>query len=230
MCNTYFAKLLELRFMKKLRIIVLSTAALFMGVLANGQARDVSVMIDKENRQAVMININQPEGVTSDALNQRLQRSGLKAKTKRGFTKYNMVTFSEISPDQLDIYTKVKKGPGNTSIVYLAATRGYTTLTNSSADSTITANMKEYLQSFVETANRYSVDAEINNQIAAVNKEEKIYQQLFNEQADLQKKKSNIDNRLAEIQRDLRIGEEKITKMKSNLEIERSKRTNLNNQ
>ena len=40
-----------------------------------GQARDASVMIDKENRNAVMIVIDQPEKITRDALQQRLERS-----------------------------------------------------------------------------------------------------------------------------------------------------------
>lgn len=205
-------------------MIALSTVALLSGVLAIGQARDGSVMIDKENRNAVMITINQPDNITSEALNQRLQRSGLKAKTRNGLTKYSKVTLSEISPDQLDIYTKVEKAPNNSSIVYMAVSRGYNGFTAGPADSTITANVKTYLDEFVKDADYHSADVGITNQINDVNKEEKMYKRLLDEQSDLNKKKTGIDNRLVEIQRELKVKEEEITKKKSELEIARAKR------
>lgn len=210
--------------MKKFSVIALSTAALFSGMLANGQARDGSVMIDKENRQAVVITINQPENITSDALNQRLQQSGLKAKTRKGLTRYNRATLSEISPDQLDIYTKVEKATNNTSTVYMAVSRGYNGFTNSTADSTITVNIKNYLDAFVKDADYYSADVEIGNRITDVNREEKMYQQLMSEQKDLEKKKADIESRISEIQRELKLKEDNINKKKSDLETARAKR------
>jgi len=74
-------------------------------------------MIDKENRNAVMINIEQPEKNTSDALQQRLGRSGLKERERKGVVSYKGVTLSEISPDKVDIYTKVEAGSNNSSVV-----------------------------------------------------------------------------------------------------------------
>lgn len=200
--------------------------ALLSGMLAQGQAREGSFKFDKENMPSVVINIDQPVNVTSDALNQRLQQSGLKAKTKKGITAYNRVTLPELSPDLLDIYTKVEKGAGNTSTVYMAVARGYNGLNTSPADSLITANIKKYLEAFVNDANAYSADLGINNQINDVNKEEKAYQRLLDEQGDLMKKQSDIASRLLDVQRQLRIKEDEITKKKSDLEIARAKRIN----
>jgi hypothetical protein len=83
-------------------------AAMLWGAVTQGQARDGMLKIGNENMQAVTITINQPLKITSEALNDRLQRSGLKAKARRGITTYNRVILSDISPDQLDIYTKVE--------------------------------------------------------------------------------------------------------------------------
>jgi hypothetical protein len=213
--------------MKRINTIPFLAAALLLGTATQGQARDGSLKIGNENMQAVTIAINQPVKITSDALNERLQRSGLNAKTKRGVTTYNRVILSDISPDQLDIYTKVEKAGDNSSTVSMAVSRGYNGISNNAADSTITARIKDYLDSFVKEADHHSADVDINNHIGEVNKEEKMYQQLLDEESDLKKKKSGIDSRLNEIQRELRVKEEKITQKKADLEIARAKRNNL---
>jgi len=182
-------------------------------------------MIDKENRNAVMIAIDQPEKITGDALQKRLERSGLKDRARNGMLRYKGVTFSEISPDKLDIYTKVEKGPNNSSVVYMAVSRGYNNFTNGAADSSITENVKTFLESFVNDANKYSADVVIGNQMEEVNKDEKNYQRLLEEQKDLQKKKSNIESRLAEIQNELNAKKEIIDKKKSEVEDAKAKRS-----
>src|SRR5688572_119593 len=109
--------------MRYIKIILFSSATLFAGTALYAQARDASVMIDKENRNAVMITIDQPEKITYEALQQRMERSGLKEKEKKGIVSYQGVTLSEISPDKVDIYTKVEAGPNNSSVVYMAVSR-----------------------------------------------------------------------------------------------------------
>lgn len=209
---------------------MLTAASLFSGVFLYGQARDASVMIDKENRNAVMITIDQPEKITRDALHQRLERSGLNEKERNGVVSYKGVTLSEISPDKIDIYTKVEEGPNNSSIVYMAVSMGYNNFTNSKADSTITQNVKTFLESLVKDADYHSADVGIKNQIKDVVKDEKSYQRLLDEQSDLQKKKSNIENRLVEIQNELDARREGINKKKSGVEDAKVKRSNINSQ
>jgi hypothetical protein len=193
-------------------------------MLVYAQARDASVMIDKENRHAIMIAIDQPEKITSDALQQRLERAGLKERSKNGILRYKGVTFSEISADKVDIYTKVESGANNSSIVYMAVSRGYDNFTNSTADSSITENVKAFLQSFVKDANDHSVNVGIGNQLTDISKDEKNYQTLLDEQKNLQKKKLAIDNRLLEIQNELSLKRENIDKKKSVMEDAKVKR------
>ena len=195
-----------------------------------GQARDASVMIDKENRNAVMIVIDQPEKITRDALQQRLERSGLKERSKEGVIKYKGVILSEISPDKVDIYTKVEAGPNNSSVVYMAVSKGYDNFTNNVADSAITQNVKIFLESLVKDADTQSADVGIKNQIKGVISDEKDYMRLLDEQKDLQKKKSVIDNRLVEIQNELNLRAEEINKKKSGVEDAKIKRGNIKGQ
>jgi hypothetical protein len=213
--------------MKIINTVPFFAAAMLWGAVTQGQARDGSLKIGNENMEAVTITTNQPVKITSEALNDRLQRSGLKAKPKRGITTYNRVILSDISPDPLDIYTKVEKAGDNSSMISMAVSRGYSEFTKNRADSTVTVRIKEYLESFVKEANHYSADADINNYINELNKEEKMYQHLLDEETDLNKRKSELDSRLNEIRRDLRVKEERIIKKKADLEIARAKRNNL---
>ena len=217
--------------MKHIKNFLLASVTIFSGMIVYGQeAKEASVMIDKANRNAVMIAIDQPEKITGDALLKRLERAGLKERPRNGVAKYKGVTLSEISPDKLDIYTKVEKGPNNSSIVYMAVSRGYDNFVNGTIDSTITQNVKTFLQSLIMDANTQSADVVINNQLNEVEKEEKAYQRLLDEQKDLQKKKSNIESRLNEIENDLKVKREVIEKKKSEVEDAKAKKSNLSSQ
>ena len=90
--------------------------------------------------------------------------------------------------------------------------------------------MKTFLESFVKDTDTHSADIGISNQIKDVNKDEKIYQRLLNEQKDLQKKKSNIESRLLEIENELNAIEEGINKKKSGVEDAKIKRSNISGQ
>jgi hypothetical protein len=215
--------------MKHTKVILFSAAAFLTGIFSYGQARDASVMIEGENRNAVMINIQQPEKVTREALQQRLERSGLKAKQKNGIGRYKGVTLSEISPDKVDIYTKVEPGANNSSIVYMAVSRGYNNFTNSLVDSTITQNVKTFLESFTKDAASHYADTDISNQLSDINKDDKIYQNLLDEQHDLQKKKSTIDSRLIAIEQELGTRKEMINKKKAAVNDARMKRSFISN-
>ena len=203
-------------------------AMLFACTYVISQAVPVSTMIEKENRNAVMIVINQPVKITTEALQQKLQRAGLDEKIKRGAASYKGVTLSEISKDKIDVYTKVEKAPNNTSIVYMAVSRGYNNFTNGGADSIITENTIAFLNSFVKDADNHFADLDISNQMNDVNKSEKEYQHLLDEQRDLEKKKSSIETRLAEIQNELATRKTEMDKRKSAVEESKNKRSGDN--
>src|SRR5271154_6763885 len=214
--------------MKELKNILLTTASMFSTVIVFAQAAPVSTMIEKENRNAAMIEIKQPVDITTDALQQKLQRAGLNEKEKKGTASYKGVVLSEISKDKIDIYTKVEAGPNNTSVVYMAVSKGYNNFTSSDADTVITQNVEAFLNSFVKDADNHFADVSISNQIKDENKSQKEYQKLLNEQKDLQQKKNKIDNRLVEIQNELDVRKTNLDKMKVGVEDAKTNRNNVN--
>jgi len=201
---------------------------LFACTYAISQAVPVSTMIEKENRNAVMIVINQPVKITTEALQQKLQRAGLDEKVKKGSASYKGVTLSEISKEKIDVYTKVEEAPNNTSAVYMAVSRGYNNFTNSGADSAITQNTIAFLNSFVKDADNHFADVNITGQMGDVSKSEKDYQKLLDEQRSLEKQKSAIDTRLGVIQVELANLKTDTDKKKLSVEDSKNKRANNN--
>lgn len=215
--------------MKYLKIASLTLLSLFPGFALLAQPAETSVMIDNANRKAVSITIDQPDNITGDALRLRIQHAGLKDNVKNGVMSFKGIVLSDISPETIDLYTKVEKGPNNSSIVYMAVSRGYNNSSNSAADSAITQNVKAFLVSLVKDANDRSVDVGISNRINDVNKDQKAYQKLLDEQSDLTKKKAKIDTRLLEIQNELDMRTTELNKKKTGVEDARAKRSETNN-
>lgn len=213
--------------MKQIKTILLSAVFLFTVLFSFGQASEASVMIDKENRHAVTIVVDQPESATREALKMRLERSGLKVRATDGVAKYKGVILSEISSEKVDIYTKVEPGPNNSSVVYMAVSRGYNNYTNSKSDSGINQNVKTFLESFILDANNHSSDLGITTQMNELTKGEKDYQQLLDDQSDLQKKRTAIDNKLTELQNTLLLKREDLDKKKIALQGAKDKRSKL---
>jgi NhaP-type Na+/H+ and K+/H+ antiporter len=211
--------------MKQIKIALISAVALLSGTYLFGQAREASLMVENQNRHAVMIQVDQPEKDTREALMLRLERSGLKERLRNGVMKYKGVTLSEISPDKLDIFTKVEEGPNNSSVVFMAVSKGYNNFTSSTSDSSITQNVKNFLQSFILDAKNHSDDIGISNQSTDIDQDEKKYQQLLDEQTSVLKKKAALDNRLVEIQNDLNLRRGEIDKKKVALQDAKTKRS-----
>lgn len=215
--------------MKRIKNVLLTGLIMFSTVIIFAQSAPVSTMIEKENRNAVMIEIKQPVDITTAALQLKLQRAGLNEKVKKGVASYKGVVLSEISKDKIDLYTKVEAGPNNTSLVYMAVSKGYNNFTSSDADTVITQNVEAFLNSFVKDADNHFADVGISNQIKDEGKSEKEYQKLLNEQSELVKKKSKIDNRLIEIQNELDVRKINLDKMKTGVQDAKTNRSAGNN-
>jgi hypothetical protein len=181
----------------------LAIAMLVVCGYVTAQATSVSTVIEKTNRDAVMITIDQPLKVTIEALQEKLSRAGLDERVRRGAASYKGVILSQISKDKIDLYTKVEEGPNNTSNVYMAVSKGYNNFTSAGSDSVLTENVIAFLNSFVKDADNHFADLDISNQMNDVSKSEKAYQKLVDEQTDLEKKKAAIDVRLSAIANEL---------------------------
>jgi hypothetical protein len=209
--------------MIQLKKILITCFAFFSGLLMYGQAHNASVMIDNVNRDAVMISIDQPLNITSEAFQQRLARSGLKYSPKNGEFRFKGVTLSEISPEKVDIYAKITKGSQNGSIVYMSVTLGYNDYVHNGKDGAINQNIKNFLESFMKDTNNQPAKVMIGYQVSDVAKDEKSLQMLLDEQRNLEKQRSVIDSRLLDIQNQINVIGDGINKRKSGVEGSRVK-------
>ena len=192
------------------------------------QATVESIVIDKHNRNAVKLYIDQPEDITADALAAKLKRSGLNGNKKKGISIYKGVILSEISNTKLDIYTRVEK-LGIGSVVYMTASKGYDNFT-SPEDTGITNKIIVFLNNFVPDANYRSVDVDLTAQQSNIEKQEKAYQKILEEQKDTEKKKSDAEVKLMQLQNDLIAKQTEIDKLKADLQDLKTKRTTINQQ
>lgn len=207
---------------------ILSFIVAVSSVTMYAQATVESIVIQKHNRNAVKLYIDQPEDITADALAAKLKRSGLNGNKKKGISIYKGVTLSEISNTKLDIYTRVEKlGVG--SVVYMTASKGYDNFT-SAEDTAITNRIIVFLNNFIPDANYRSVDVDLTAQQASIEKQEKAYQKLLEEQKDTEKKKSDAEVKLLQLQNDIIAKQTEIDKLKSDLEDLKTKRTTINQQ
>lgn len=215
---------------KNVKMIMLLSGIIFSGLRGYSQAAVTSTVIEKENRNAVMIQINQPEDRTADALEERLKKSGLSSgKSSKGVMIYKGVTFPEISTGTVDIYTKVEKGSNNqNSTVYMAVSKGYDNFTSASSDSMITENVKRFLNSFVKDANYFSAEIEISSKLEEVTKAESAYQHLLDDLKDLESKKAEIEGRIVDKQKEINEKRAEVDRKKVELDELKSKRADNN--
>lgn len=211
--------------MKKFILAIIVTVS---SITMYAQATIESIVIQKHNRNAVKLYIDQPDDITADALAAKLKRSGLNGNKKKGISIYKGVILSEISNTKLDIYTRVEKlGVG--SVVYMAASKGYDNFAGHE-DTSITNNLIAFLNNFVPDANYRSVDVDLTAQQSNIEKQEKAYQKLLDEQKDTEKKKSDAEVKLLQIQNDLTAKQVEIDKLKAEMESLKTKRSTINQQ
>ncbi|MBA3648836.1 MAG: hypothetical protein H0W62_09865 [Chitinophagales bacterium] len=214
--------------MNNLKSLLLVASLSFATFSAYSQATVTSTSIEKENRNAVMVAIDQPVNITENALEQRLKHSGLSGKTRNNATSYKAVTLSEIAPEKVDIYTKVEPGQNkNTSIVYMAVSKGYNNFTNSEGDSMITEHIKTFLNSFVKDASAFSADLNVASQLDEVNSLQKDYDNLMDDLKALEAKKADIESSIANKTKDIQAKKEDLDQKKQALEDLKTKRAGL---
>ena len=216
--------------MKKFRNILLTCVAVLGTSMLIAQAKSVSTIIDNQIRNAIMIEINQPVNITTDALQQKLQRAGLNEKSIKGSGSYMGVVLSEISKKHIDLYTNVEARPNNTSVLFMAVSKSYSSVNNRIEDSLITQNVMRFLNSFVQDVNIHFGNADIVKLINKQQKPETDYQKLLDEQADLQNKKQQIDNRLIILQTEIDTHRIELDKKKNDIEDAKARRSKDNNQ
>lgn len=208
--------------MKNIHKIILALTMLFAFGQTFAQSTIESIIIEKQNRIAVKLYVDQTPSVTSDALVAKLKRSGLSGKSRRGITIYRGVILSEISSNKMDIYTSVKKS-GKGSVVYMAASRGYDNF-STPEDTAVTNRIISFLNTLVVEANFRSINIDLTKHNEHIEKQEREYQKLLQDELDIKKNKADADIKLTELRYQIDAKRLEIQKLKQERDNLKNKR------
>jgi hypothetical protein len=208
--------------MKNIHKIILTFTMLFAFGQTFAQSTIESIVIEKQNRIAVKLYVDQTPSVTSDALVTKLKRSGLSGKNRRGITIYRGVILSEISSNKMDIYTSVQKS-GKGSVVYMAASRGYDNF-STPEDTAVTNRIISFLNTLVVEANFRSINIDVTKQNEHIEKQEKEYQKLLQDELDIKKNKADADVKLTQLKYQIDAKRLEILKLKQERDNLKNKR------
>ena len=98
-------------------------------------------------------------------------RDRSKGKKYKGYIKYAAVTFSELSPNKMDIYTKVEGKKDNSNVIMLVST-GYDNFIGTATDATTAANTIIFLNKLNDDAVTMKAAIDLADQQKAVKEAE----------------------------------------------------------
>ena len=153
---------------------------------------------DKVDRPGLGVEFPYSKGLVANALKERLDKAGFpKQKTDHGFTYYKGVTWPEITPGQIDVYTKVD-GKDNQSTVLLLVSKGYDNYVSSATDPAVSAKLKAFLESLLPDIKASQLQADIGNQEKAVREAEKDYKKMDKEGNKQSREKEQLEKDISD--------------------------------
>ncbi len=159
--------------MKKLLFTILALV-LCVSVAFAQEISIGSASISKVERPCILAGYTMPAEIVTDALAAKLKKSSITkgSKAKGGFRVYKGVSIPEISDDKIDVYTRVS-GKKNTSVLYMAISRGYDNFMTPDKDAETMEKVKGYIQGMMSNVNIAKIKVDIAEQAKMVNKAEK---------------------------------------------------------
>ena len=209
---------------KFLRLAGLVLLVNVFGFSAEAQnAREVSAKLNKEQRTAFQADFPVDKDLMKTTLEDRLEKAGLsKGKKYKGYIKYAAVTFSELSPNKMDIYTKVEGKKDNSSVIMLVST-GYDNFIGTATDAVAATNTIIFLNKLNDDAVTMKAAIDLVAQQKAVKEaEEKLN--------DSDKEAKKLANKKAKLEKKMEAEEKTGDKASKEVEAEKMRLENLKGQ
>jgi hypothetical protein len=179
----------------------LSLIAVCTALLSLAQARYTTTEFQKVMRPAIVADIPFPEKTISNAIEDKMSKSGYKGKSVKGFTMYPGVHLNELGSGNYDMYFMIdrvsRKDKGN-STVTLMLSKGFDAFVSDSSDVTVIESAKTYLNNLRDMVAAYDLELQIAEQDDVIKKADKKYNSLMDDGTDLQKKKRKIEEQIVE--------------------------------
>jgi hypothetical protein len=182
---------------------IFSCSLLFIALLATTAmhaqgAHDANVHFAKTDRPGIIAEFPYSQGIVENALRARLEAAGIrKPKSEKGFESYQGVSWADMAPGQVDVYTKVD-GKDNQSTVVLLVSKGYDNYVSASSDPALNAKLKAWLDALLPDIQAGQRVADIGAQEEAVRRAEKAYKDADNDGNKLARDRERIDKELAD--------------------------------
>jgi len=136
--------------MNRLFGVLLGVAMLLVTFVAFGQAISMQVAMGRDNRNGMMVTMDQPADSTIGEVQLMLNHMGPNLCLMNGLGEFKAVRMVNICMDKLDLFIKILATHNNKSVVYMAVSRGYNSKTSKDSDSTITFRLGQLLNAFVK--------------------------------------------------------------------------------
>lgn len=179
----------------KLASVALVFNAFGMNAIAQN-AHEVSTTINKVQKTAFQCDYKATKDLMKTTIEERFKKAGLSSgKKSKGYTKYTGVTFSELSPNKIDIYTKVEGKKDNSSVIMLVST-GYDNFISTTTDAITAANTITFLNNLNDDAVDMKAAIDLAAQQKAVKEAEEKLKKSEKEAAKLAKKKAKLEKQM----------------------------------
>lgn len=182
------------------RIIFL--AALFFyscGVFA--QAHIVTTEYQKSMQPAVEVEVPFSEKTVINALVDKIEKMGYKAKETKGYTTFKGVRLPELGPDSYDLYFKAdrkSRKEKDVSILTMLISTGYDKFISESDNPELIENSKRFLNDQTTVAAAHDLELQIKDQDDATKKAEKKLADLIDDNESMNKKKAKLEKDIEE--------------------------------
>jgi peptidoglycan hydrolase CwlO-like protein len=181
--------------MKKLIIILSAVVGLSVSSFAQ-TAVESNIEIKKITTPCVMATYNFSQDLLDETIKKRFSDLNASSPDKsKGFKIYRSVSLPEISADRLDVFIKTD-GKKQTSICYIALSRGNDNFMNPQSDSQAYTKLKNWMNNLNDNAGAIQLQHEIDDQKDNTAKMEKKYNSSVSDGKGLEKEIENLKKKI----------------------------------
>ncbi len=210
--------------MKKTIISIAVLLALGISQIGFAQnAKEEIVRINKQNQNAFTASYDVDKDVLETAVSDYFSKINLgRSKSYKGYNRYEEAVWSEISPDKIDLYSKVD-GRNNTSNLTLLVSKGYDNYVTTMSDEEMAIRIKTFLNNFMQYTYEAQNDADIKLSEEALKKAEKDFDKIVKDGENLVKDKEKIEKEIEKNAAEKEEAAKKVEEEKAKLEALKKK-------
>jgi hypothetical protein len=184
--------------MKKFLLSVLVCSVLGLNAIAQIAKVNTSEL-NKVSRPCVSADYGMTYEIVEGAFKKKFadMKFGSGDKTKDGYRLFKGVTFSEISPNKIDLYYRVEDRKPNTTVYFLMSS-GYDIFLKPETDSVIYQNAIVFMDKFVRDATAFQLNRDIEKQLEVIKDVEKKMKGVAKDQESYQKDKAKAESKISQ--------------------------------